>query len=270
MQWKADRPARSRTTLPVARILEAVSTAVLSMRTPGAPLRPIPPAMRWTGRILGWTAVTGFLASRVPAEPGGGPILGGCLAAFTLAIALETHRWLPTQNTVAAALLISLASVSIPALQAESSWATSAVQVLSWFSHILASRGLLRYLLRNRRAHPGYGFGVLVGTTLLSSASVTSTRALASLPLTPAGLVGQILGLGVAVVAASAWLLVKKPVPEVPNPRPAVLWLGLTCVQSAAFATAGRPIGATLAGATALIAVAAWIVSVRENRPGNG
>ena len=258
------------TTLPVARIPEAVSTAALSMRTPGAPLRPIPPALRWIGRILGWTVATAFLASRVSAEPGGGPILGGCLAAFTLAVALETHRWLPTQNTVAAALLISLTAISVPALQAETSWATSAVRVLSWFSHILASRGLLRYLLRNRRAHPGYGFGVLAGTTLLSSISVTSTGALASLPVTSSGLVWQTLGLGVAVVAASVWLLVKKPVPEVPNPRPAALWLGLTGVQSAAFATAGRPTGATLAGATALVAVAAWIVSVRGDRPDNG
>ncbi len=201
------------------------------MAISGAPLKPIPHFVRWAGRILGWTGVIGLAAIGASTEEvttwGAGWFLGG----FTLAIALETHRWLPTQNTVAAAGLISLVGTIMTALLGSRSPAALKLNLLIWFSHLLASRGLTRYLLRPWRSRSGYGVSVLIVTTVLSGVSIGLSQAIAGHPISLPGLGLQWMGTGIALLAASVWLLVKKPIAEVPNPFPAGLWLILTLTQ---------------------------------------
>lgn len=225
------------------------------MATPGAPLKPIPPLVRWAGRILGWTVVIAFVANG--ASTGDGLPRGASwfLGGFTLAIALETHRWLPTQNTVAAAGLISLVGTLMAALLGSRTPAALKLNLLIWFSHLLSSRGLTRYLLRPWRSRSGYGVGVLVGTTFLSGISVGLSQAIVGLPISIPGLGLQWVGTGVALLAASVWLLVKKPIPEVPNPFPAGLWLILTLTQLIAGAATGHRAEAALAGMLGLAAM---------------
>lgn len=50
------------------------------------------------------------------------------------------------------------------------------LNVLIWFSHILSSRGLIRYLLRPWRGQTGYGVWVLMGTTGISAVSIGLTQ----------------------------------------------------------------------------------------------
>ena len=225
------------------------------MAIPGAPLKPIPHFVRWAGRILGWTGSIGLVAIGVSTEEvttrGASWLLGG----FTLAIALETHRWLPTQNTVAAAGLISLVGGIMAALLGSRSPAALKLNLLIWFSHLLASRGLTRYLLRPLRSRSGYGVGVLIGTTVLSGVSIGLSQALVGLPISIPGLGLLWVGAGIALLAASVWLLVKKPIPEVPNPFPAGLWLILTLTQLVAGVATGHRIEAAWAGTLALAAI---------------
>ena len=225
------------------------------MATPGAPLRPIPPFVRWAGRILGWTVVISLVV--IGASTGDGPPRGAAwfLGGFTLAIALETHRWLPTQNTVAAAGLISLVGSLMAALLGSRSPAALKLNLLIWFSHLLACRGLTRYLLRPWRGRSGYGVGVLIGTTLLSGVSVGLSQAIVGLPIPMPGLGLQWVGTGMALLAASVWLLVKKPIPDMPNPFPAGLWLILTLTQLIAGAATGHRVAAALAGTLGLAAI---------------
>jgi hypothetical protein len=236
------------------------------MATPGAPLKPIPPSVRWAGRIVGWTVVIGSVA--IGASTGDGLPRGASwfLGGFTVAIALETHRWLPTQNTVAAAALISLLGSLMTALLGSRSPAALKLNLLIWFSHLLASRGLTRYLLRPWRSRSGYGVGVLVGTTLLSGVSIGLSQAIIGLPISITGLGLQWVGTGVALLAASVWLLVKKPVPELPNPFPAGLWLILTLTQLIAGVATGHPVEAALAGTLMLAAFLGIYRSARTAR----
>ena len=183
-----------------------------------------------------------------------------------MAIALETHRWLPTQNTVAAAALISLLGSLMTALLGSRSPAALKLNLLIWFSHLLASRGLTRYLLRPWRSRSGYGVGVLVGTTLLSGVSIGLSQAIIGLPISITGLGLQWVGTGVALLAASVWLLVKKPVPELPNPFPAGLWLILTLTQLIAGVATGHPVEAALAGTLMLAAFLGIYRSARTAR----
>jgi hypothetical protein len=183
-----------------------------------------------------------------------------------VAIALETHRWLPTQNTVAAAGLISLVGSLMTALLGSRSPAALKLNLLIWFSHLLASRGLTRYLLRPWRSRSGYGVGVLVGTTLLSGVSVGLSQAIVGLPISMPGLGLQWVGTGLALLAASVWLLVKKPIPEAPNPFPASLWLILTLTQLVAGAATGHRVEAALAGTLGLAAILGIYRAVRTAR----
>ena len=225
------------------------------MAIPGAPLKPIPHFVRWVGRILGWTGSIGLVAIGVSTEDmtarGAGWFLGG----FTLAIALETHRWLPTQNTVAAAGLISLVGGIMATILGFGSPAALKLNLLIWFSHLLASRGLTRYLLRPWRSRSGYGVSVLIGTTVLSGVSIGLSQALVGLPISLPGLGLQWVGAGIALLAASVWLLVKKPIPEVPNLFPAGLWLILTLTQLIAGMATQHYVEAAWAGTLALAAI---------------
>ena len=77
--------------------------------------------------------------------------------------------------------------------------------------------------------------------------------------------------LGVAVLAASAWLLVKKPVPETPNARPAALCMALTCAQAWILHRHGHPYAGTLAvllGIAGVVGVGASCITRR--RPAAG
>ncbi len=175
---------------------------------------------------------------------------------FTVVIALEAHRWLPTQNIIAAAGMISLVAclenVLRGALPARVPW----VECLTWFSHVLAARGLVRLVLFPGRGRPGYGLGVLIGTTLVASLSLGLTRTAWGQAPALGAITLQTAALGIAVLAASAWLLVKKPVPETPNPRPAGFWMALTCTQVWILFQDGHLSVATLA---AVAAVAAFV-----------
>lgn len=236
------------------------------MATPGAPLKPIPPFVRWAGRILGWTVVIGFVAIGASTGDGLSRGAGWFLGGFTVAIALETHRWLPTQNTVAAAGLISLVGSLMAAFLGARSPAALQLNLLIWFSHLLASRGLTRFLLRPWRSRSGYGVAVLVGTTLLSGISVGLSQSIVGLPISIPGLGLQWVGTGVALLAASVWLLVKKPVPELPNPFPAGLWLTLTLTQLIAGAATGHRVEAALAGMLGFAATLGMYRCVRNAR----
>ena len=130
------------------------------------------------------------------------------------------------------------------------------MECLAWFSHVLAARGLVRLILFPGRGRPGYGFGVLIGTTLVANLSLGLSRTAWGQAPTLGGLALQSAAIGVAVLAASAWLLVKKPVPETPNPRPAGLWMALTCAQVWILFQDGHLSVATLA---AVAAVAAFV-----------
>lgn len=145
-------------------------------------MKPIPHFVRWAGRILGWTGVIGLAAIGASTEEVTTWGASGFLGGFTLAIALETHRWLPTQNTVAAAGLISLVGTIMTALLGSRSPAALKLNLLIWFSHLLASRGLTRYLLRPWRSRSGYGVSVLIGTTVLSGVSIGSPRPSPAIP----------------------------------------------------------------------------------------
>jgi len=236
------------------------------MATPGAPLKPIPPFVRWAGRIVGWTVVIGLVAIGASTRDGLPRGAGWFLGGFTVAIALETHRWLPTQNTVAAAGLISLVGSLMAAFLGARSPAALQLNLLIWFSHLLASRGLTRFLLRPWRSRSGYGVAVLVGTTLLSGVSVGLSQSIVGLPISIPGLGLQWVGTGVALLAASVWLLVKKPVPELPNPFPAGLWLSLTLTQLIAGAATGHRVEAALAGMLGLAAILGMYRAVRTVR----
>ena len=229
-------------------------------------MKPVPPFVRWAGRILGWTVVIGSVA--IGASPGDGLPRGASwfLGGFTLAIALETHRWLPTQNTVAAAGLISLVGSLMAAFLVSRSPAALQLNLLIWFSHLLASRGLTRFLLRPWRSRSGYGVAVLVGTTFLSGISVGLSQAIVGLPISIPGLGLQWVGTGVALLAASVWLLVKKPIWEAPNPFPAALWLILTLFQLIAGAATGHRAEAALAGMLVLAAMLGIYRTVRTAR----
>ena len=242
------------------------------MPPPGAPLKPIPPAARWTVRTLGWVLVAGFAASRIQDS---GPIsmtAALCLAGFAVAIGLETHRWLPTQNTVAAAGMIALVAVLETLVRGSTATRALPLECLAWSSHVLAARGLVRFVLFHRRGRPGHGTGVLIATTLVASLSLGLTRTAWGRAPTFAGLGLQTAALAVAVLGASAWLLVKKPVPETPNPRPAGLWLALTCTQAWVLSRDGPSTAATLAvlaTATALPGIGASRL-LRERLPPPG
>ena len=226
------------------------------MRPPGAPLKPIPPVVRWTGRTLGWILVAAFAVTRMQ---GTGPISMNSalwIAGFAVAIALETHRWLPTQNTIAAAGMVSLVAGLDTVIRGAPPTQALWVECLAWFSHVLAARGLVRLILFPGRGRPGYGFGVLIGTTLVANLSLGLSRTAWGQAPTLGGLALQSAAIGVAVLAASAWLLVKKPVPETPNPRPAGLWLGLTCAQSWVLFRDGQRPAATLAAFAGFAAIA--------------
>jgi hypothetical protein len=237
------------------------------MHPPGAPLKPIPPAVRWAGRAVGWILAAGFVASRIPNDTPSTLMAGNwMLTGFTVAVALETHRWLPTQNTVAAAGLISLAGWLESVVQGADWRPPPGVQLLSGFSHVLASRGLVRLVLGPWRGRPGYGLGVLAGTVLVSGLSVGLTRIAWGGSTGPGGLLLQAAGLAFGVLAASVWLLVKKPVPDTPNPRPALLWLVLGCGQAWLLFRNGHRAGAGCAIALVLFGASASWVSWRRVR----
>ena len=241
------------------------------MPPPGAPLKPIPPAARWTARTLGWVLVAGFAASRIQDS---GPIsMTAALwsAGFAVAIALETHHWLPAQNTVAAAGMISLMAGAESLVRGTEASRALPVECLVWFSHVLAARGLVRLVLFPWRGRPGYGLGVLIGTTLVASVSLGLTRTAWGQAPTLGVWTLQTTTLGVAVLAASAWLLVKKPVPETPNARPAALCMALTCAQAWILHRHGHPYAGTLAvllGIAGVVGVGASCITRR--RPAAG
>jgi len=234
------------------------------MRPTGSPLPPIPPALRWSGRAVGWVAV-GIGLALVAEGPGttSRPLVWG-LAGLTVALALETHRWLPSQNTVAAALLTTLSAGAVATVLGLGSAPGLCLSALTGFAHLMASRGLVRRLCWSRRGHPGYGITVLVGTTAVASFSQSMTLVLAGVELGPARLVVLASGVAAAVLSASVWLLVKKPVPETRNPWPAGMWLALTGGQAAGLAWAGHPVAAALAVSAAISAAAAWLLSMRR------
>lgn len=224
------------------------------MSASGTPLRPIPPLLRWTGRGLGWFLAVGLVVLRAV---GGDPsvLLAACLlAAFTWCVALETHRWLPTQNTVAAAVQVSVIGSLVLVVRGRISESMATLNLLIWFSHILAARGLIRYLLRPWRGASGYGIAVLAGTTLVSGGSVALSQTCVNQGPSMGEWLIQTAGLGLAVLAASVWLLVKKPVVEIPNPRPAVLGAVLIAVQATTLVCLGRR------GIGALVGIAAAAV----------
>jgi len=225
------------------------------MSNPGAPLKPIPTSLRWVGRGLGWATALSWAAIQIPIEAGRAAPAGWLLACFTGAIAMETHRWLPTQNTVAAAGLISVVGSLLAISQGSRSRAALMLNVLIWFSHILSSRGLIRYLLRPWRGQTGYGVWVLVGTTGISAVSIGLTQISAGLNPSLLGCTIQIAGTGLALLSASVWLLVKKPIPEAPNPWPAGFWFALTLTQIFALMVTRRWGGAAVAVAVTLVAL---------------
>lgn len=85
------------------------------MRPAGTPLPPIPPAARWAGRTVAWVAWAGMLALEAPRGMAPFPVSPAGLALLTVAIALDTHRWLPSQNTVASAILVALGGGAVTA-----------------------------------------------------------------------------------------------------------------------------------------------------------
>lgn len=225
------------------------------MSSPGAPLNPIPDALRWTGRWLGWTAVLSLAAVRAGGGDRSALEAAAMLGVFTLALVLDTHRWLPTQNTVAAYGQVSMVGCLILLARGRASEPVLSFNLLIWFSHLLAARGLIRYLLRPCRGASGYGAGVLVGTTLLAGVSVGLSQTCLGQGPSVGEWLFQTASLVLAVLAASVWLLVKKPVPEIPNPRPAVLWVMLTTGQCCVLALQGRIGGAGFAGMAATAAL---------------
>lgn len=237
------------------------------MRPTGAPLKPIPPTVRWTGRTVGWILAAGFAASRIPNDTPS-PLVAGAwmLAGFTVAVALETHRWLPTQNIVAAAGWLSLVGCLELVVQGAGWRPPLGVQLLSGFSHVLASRGLVRLVLGPWRGRPGYGLGVLTGTILVSGLSVGLTRIAWGGSAGLGGLLLQAAGLSSGVLAATVWLLVKKPVPDTPNPRPALLWLALGCGQTWLLFQNGHRVAAGCGIALTLFGASASWVSWRRIR----
>lgn len=239
------------------------------MRPAGTPLPPIPPAARWAGRTVAWVAWAGMLALEAPPGMAPFPVSPAGLALLTVAIALDTHRWLPSQNTVASAILVALGGGVVTAALGSASRPALALSALLGFSHILCARGLVRLLLRSRRGRPGYGVAVLTGTTALASLSLVMSLALAGMAPRPERLLALVPGVAVAVVGGSVWWLVKKPVPETPNPWPALAWIVLTGAQTAGLASAGHPMAAPLAGTLLLAAPAAWRLA-RRTGPADG
>jgi len=234
------------------------------MSAPGTPLKPVPPLLRWSARGLGWAAAIGLVASRAGDGNAGWVLASGLLGGFTWILALETHQWLPTQNTVAAAVQVSIIGSLILATRGRLSASTVAIHLLIWFSHLLAARGLIRYLLRPWRRASGYGVGVLVGTTLLTGVLVGLSQACIGLGPSMGEWLFQTVGLGLAVLAASIWLLVKKPVPESANPRPAVLGVALTAIQALTLALVDRAGVGILAGIGAIAATMGLVLVHRS------
>lgn len=233
------------------------------MSNPGAPLKPIPTCLRWAGRALGWATILSWVAIQIPIEAGTSAPAVWLLAIFTWAIAMETHRWLPTQNTVAAAGLISVVGFLLAISQGNRSRADLALNVLIGFSHILSSRGLIRYLLRPWRGQSGYGVSVLLGTTWISAVSISLTQTTVGLPPSLLAYMIQIAGTGLALLSASVWLLVKKPIPEAPNPWPAGFWFALTLTQIFALMVTGRWGVAAVAVSVTLVAMVGIFVRHR-------
>jgi hypothetical protein len=236
------------------------------MSNPGAPLKPIPTSLRWAGRVLGWATILSWVAIQIPIEVETAAPAGWLLAFFTWVIALETHRWLPTQNTVAAAGLISAVGFLLAISQGNRSRADLALNVLIGFSHILSSRGLIRYLLRPWRGQAGYGAGVLLGTTLISAVSISLTQTTVGRPPSLLACMIQIAGTGLALLSASVWLLVKKPIPEAPNPWPAGFWFALTLTQIFALMVTGRWGVAAVAVSVTLVALVGICVRHRARK----
>lgn len=234
------------------------------MRPTGIPLPPIPPALRWSGRTIAWGAVGVGLAlvAEGPGATSSRPLVWG-LAGLTVALALETHRWLPSQNTVAAALLATLSTGLVATVLGLGSTPGLCLSALMGFAHLMASRGLVRRLCWNRRGRPGYGLTVLAGTTAVAAFSQSMTFVLAGMDLGPARVTVLTTGAAATVVSASVWLLVKKPVPETRNPWPAGMWFALTGGQAVGLASGGHPVAAAAAVSAALIAATAWILTVR-------
>ena len=250
--------------LPLASGSDPGFTCRHPMRPTGSPLPPIPPALRWSGRAAAWGAV-GIGLALVAEGPGATsrPLVWG-LAGLTVTLALETHRWLPSQNTVAAALLATLSTVLVATVLGLWSEPGLCLSALTGFAHLMASRGLVRRLCWNRRGRPGYGIAVLMGTTAVATFSQSMTLVLAGVELSPKRLVVLASGVAAAVVSASVWLLVKKPVPETRNPWPAGMWLTLTGGQAMGLASAGHPVAAALAMSAAVSAAAVWLLPMRR------
>jgi hypothetical protein len=122
---------------------------------------------------------------------------------------------------------------------------------------ILVARGTARRILGPIRGSPRYGLW-LVGTASILAAAWSVRAGQLAFPGVPPTPVRHAACAAVALVAATPWILSKRPVPEVVDLRPTVLWsLTLGGVAAIGFASG---LAASSAVLPELLAAFPWIV----------
>jgi hypothetical protein len=152
------------------------------------------------------------------------------LAALGLAAALGTLGGnLPIQNRVAVAVVIGGISFGFHALPEVLTSGTVPgrapllVRMLLDTSGILAARGVARRLLEPVRTSPSFGFW-LVGSAAILATLWSIPVGSAAFPGSHFHPAGQALCSLTALVAATPWVLSKRPVPESTHRQPAGFW----------------------------------------------
>ena len=245
---------------------------------------------RWTGRGSGVAAILWLV---LPVMAGvGRPEQDGLLGAFVmlvcLAAAIRTARRLPWQNVVAAfgvlwatesvALMVA-ASLGWPGVSGryiggevgfrfhDTPW----LQAFLGAGLVLASREAGRWLLRSRAGGANYGFQLLAVTMLLAAvgcfngpcdaeaASRGGSGVGAWLVARGASFFGTFLLAGVMSIAATPWLISKRPIATPPDRAALAGWLVIPVTFLLADCLQGRWIAVGTGGLhLILIAALAW------------
>ena len=182
--------------------------------------------------------------------------------AFLVAATATLHRDLPLQNRVAAVLLVGACRTGaavLPSLllgRPLPGWTTQGISAAGTTAFLLAARGTSKWILRNRRTSPRFGYGLLALATLLGTLGGKLIPAgTSSVPGFLTETVSILANL-VALVAGLPWFLSKRPVPEISDPRPAGVWTAGVLAFGFLQARHGNGMAAVLA---ASLAAAAWI-----------
>ena len=269
--------------------------------------QPWPRAARWHGPVfavfLVWlTAAALLLITRVQL-PAGWNWVEGVVYVLAAASALcSLARRLPVQNVIACGLVVGSLAAVLVSMGAKTGLGFGEVsysdalgpKVLGlmawpvpwlWIAWVLSSRGVARLVLRPWRRQRYYGYGLLGVTALL-----VVLQDLMLEPFAVAGrgywswhspglwgdwygvpwtaFVGALLMAALIGAFASPWFIMKRPVSQLLDYHPLIMWLGLALLFTVGSLAAqlwwAAGVGLVVSGA---VGVLAWYFGRRFTRP---